>query len=170
MDPAIEQPIDIRQHRHIIINAKSASAGDAFLSLDARPPINEIQYKLYTGDSDTNQKEYVAERQKSASRQDFFMFFTTQKKPCNIKLPVNSGIVDRKNWDDYFGPFAGRAFVYGVKRFPNINKASFMVLQLVNGVGPVTAKKILEKRPFLNLDDATQKTNIKRRILETYRF
>ena len=98
------------------------------------------------------------------------MFFTTQEKPCNIKLPVNSGIVDRENWENYFGPFAGRAFVYGVKCFPNINKTSFAVLQLVNGVGPATANKILTKRPFLSIEDAEQKTNIKRRILEKYQY
>ncbi|CAG8652689.1 7649_t:CDS:2, partial [Paraglomus brasilianum] len=37
---------------------------------------------------------------------------------------------------DYFGPFAGRAFIYVVEGALNINKASFATLQLVNGVGP----------------------------------
>jgi len=164
-----KEPINMRQHKHIAINAKSASAGDVFLSLDAQPPANEIhQYKHFTGDTNINQKEYNEEREKSASDSDFFILFTTQDTRDNIMLPVNSGIVDQKNWDGYFGPFAGRAFIYGAKDVPNINKADFTTLQLVDGVGDASARKILAKRPFSSIEDAERKTKIKRRILEQF--
>ncbi|RUS26936.1 hypothetical protein BC938DRAFT_483914 [Jimgerdemannia flammicorona] len=165
-----KEPINIRQHGHIVINAKSAPAGDAFLSLDAQPPANEIhQYKFYNGRSNIDQEDYENEREKAASKKDFFILFTTQEKPCDINLSVNSGIVDRKNWESYFGPFAGRAFVYTEGR-PNINKANFTALQMVDGVGPKTARKILTKRPFSSIEDAEQKTDIRRIFLKKYQY
>ena len=97
------------------------------------------------------------------------MFFTTQENHA-----MSSFRSTLELWTGKIGetivPFAGRTFVYGVKRFSNINKASFAVLQLVDGVGPVAANKILKKRPFLSIEDAEQKTDIKRRILEQYRY
>ncbi|KAF9359457.1 hypothetical protein BGX26_012269 [Mortierella sp. AD094] len=94
--------VNLREHRHIVLNAKSASAGDTFLSLDAQPTANEVhQYKFHTSDSIIDQEKYEKERKKAASTVDFFILFTTQKAP-NIMLPVNSGIVDRENWDSYF--------------------------------------------------------------------
>ena len=165
-----KEPINIRQHGHIIINATSAPAGDAFLSLDTQPPANEIhQYKFYSGHSNIDQEDFENERKKAASKKDFFILFTTQEKPCDINLLANSGIVDRKNWESYFGPFAGRAFVY-TKGRPNINKAGFTALQMVDGVGPVTARKILASRPYSNIEDAERKTGIKKMFLEKYQY
>ncbi|CAG8485765.1 12341_t:CDS:2 [Ambispora leptoticha] len=130
-------PIDVRQHRHVVVNAKSAKAEG--------PIANEIQqYKLYNGDIKINQKGYDEEREKSASKNDFFILTTTQ----GITLPANSGIVDQESWRSYFDPFTGRAFIYGVEGAPNLNRANFTTLQLVDSVGPATAKMIMEKRIF----------------------
>lgn len=162
--------INMRQYKHIAINATNAPGGNVFLSLDTQPAANEIhQYKRYADNSHIDQELYDDEREKAASERDFFIFFTT-KKTSNITLPTNSGIVDRYNWESYFGPFAGRAFIYGLDGTPHINKADFTTLQLVDGVGPVCAEKILNKRPFSNIEDAEQKTNIKRRILEQFKY
>ncbi|CAG8752205.1 9655_t:CDS:1, partial [Acaulospora colombiana] len=49
------------------------------------------------------------ERKKSASKNDFFILFTTAEN-CNVELPKHSGIVDGKVFRDYFGPFSGRAY------------------------------------------------------------
>ncbi|RUS14132.1 hypothetical protein BC937DRAFT_94287 [Endogone sp. FLAS-F59071] len=131
-----ENSINMREYKHVAINAKSAESGDTVLSLDTSPPANEIQqYKLFTN-STVQQKNFDEELKKAASDKDFFILFTTQEKECKIKLSNNSGIVDRSNWLKYFGPFSGRAFAYGVEDTLNINKSSFTTLQLVNGVGP----------------------------------
>ncbi|RUS29163.1 hypothetical protein BC938DRAFT_480973 [Jimgerdemannia flammicorona] len=167
---SLKESINMRQHRHIVINAKSATASDAFLSLDAQPPTNENhQYKFFT-DANISNDLYNRERNIAASNRDFFIFFTTQKTPDNIKLPPNSGIVDQKNWNDYFGPFAGRAFVYGLMGAPNINTADFTTLQLVDGVGPATARKIMVKRKFSSIEDAEEKTKLRRVILEQFQY
>src|SRR5206468_10543098 len=132
------------------------------LSLDTPDHANEVhQYKLYTL-SKLTQEGFLKERTMCASSRDFFILFNTQEQPCDIQLPANSGIVDKNNWGDYFGPYAGRAFIYGVEGIPNINTANYSILQLIDGVGAGTAAKILAKRPFLDMEDAEQKTGIKR--------
>ncbi|KAF8956431.1 hypothetical protein BGZ46_002378, partial [Entomortierella lignicola] len=162
--------VSIRDHKNIVLNASSAPYGDAFLSLDSMPTVNEVhQYKFYTGDSIVNQELYNREREKAAGRDDFFLLITTQNAQ-RIELPPNSGIVDRSVWSDYFGPFAGRAYIYLDQGLPNINSADYVTLQLVNGIGDARATQILELRPFSSIDDAARRTGISRKILEGYMF
>ncbi|CAG8693137.1 4128_t:CDS:2, partial [Funneliformis caledonium] len=101
--------VDVRKFKHCIINAPASPYGDSFLSLDqpGTESPNEIhQFKLRK--KAVSQKEYHEEREKSASENDFFILFTTAN--CNIKIPKRSGIVDKKAFTNYFGPFAGRAY------------------------------------------------------------
>src|SRR5688572_6594916 len=82
------------------------------------------------------------------------------KDECNINLPDKSGIVDRNCWNKYFGPFAGRAYIFASKGPLNINKASYAQLQIADKVGPKTAVKIMEereKRLFDGADDARKR-------------
>ena len=92
---------------------------------------------------------YQDERYKAASTDDFFLAFTTQKN-CNWddNLPPNSGIVHGQNWGKNFGPFAGWAFIFSQDSPPDINSASYMHLQLIEGIGMEHAEKIISKRPF----------------------
>ncbi|CAG8491841.1 6234_t:CDS:2, partial [Dentiscutata erythropus] len=62
------------------------------------------------------------------------------------------------NWDAYFGPFAGRAFIFAVKSSPNINAAGHVQLELVSQVSKIQAEQIITKRPFHNIQDAMNKT------------
>ena len=49
------------------------------------------------------------EWQKSASKEDFFILFTTKEKLNEINLPKNCGLVSGDEWRRNFGPFSGRA-------------------------------------------------------------
>jgi len=105
---------------------------DAVLCLDTQPPANEVhQYKYTSRNAGIGQHDYSLEHNKAASPQDFFILFTTNERRSDIALPRNPGIVDAQIWSEYFGPFAGRAFIDGL---PNINEASLTTLQLVDGV------------------------------------
>ncbi|RHZ72723.1 hypothetical protein Glove_240g37 [Diversispora epigaea] len=167
--------IDVRQFRHCIVNAPSSPHGDAFLSLDQQNTkiLNEVhQYKLMK--KPITQEEYIQERKKSASRNDFFILFTTAEN-CNIKLPNQSGIVDGKVFNDYFGPFAGRAYKWVMPKSKkisklNINNASFNQLCEMYRIGKKRANTIILTRPFENITDANIKTKIPINLLKNFCF
>src|SRR5262249_52354730 len=93
--------VNVRKGKHCILNATGAPAADHFLCLDANEASNEVsQSKLYET-TRINQQLYNEEREKAASEDDFFILLTTQER-CDIRLPKNSGIVDKQNWLDYF--------------------------------------------------------------------
>jgi hypothetical protein len=148
-----EGRINVREHRHMILNAKNAEGGDAFLSLHTEPPINEIhQYKCYSENTPFTQERHIEERKKAASGEDFFMIFTTKSRLEEIKLPRNCGIVSGDNWKKYFGPFAGRAFIFR---------------NAMNSTGSVTPEedKTTNKRPSLSVEDVEE--NVIKRIKST---
>ncbi|PKK60411.1 hypothetical protein RhiirC2_719135 [Rhizophagus irregularis] len=151
--------VNVRDYSYCIINGVSAPYGDAFIWLD-------------TTLQNANEDDYINERRKSASDNDYFMLYIT--KECNINLPGKSGIVDRNCWNEYFGPFAGRAYIFASKGPLNINKASYAQLQIADYVGPKTAVKIMEerkKRPFDGADDARKRLKgqrVSKKALEQY--
>ncbi|CAG8444371.1 8373_t:CDS:2 [Funneliformis caledonium] len=158
--------IDIRECTHCIINKTSAPHGDALIGLDLPDSKNEVQqYKLLNDHSTFN---YIVERNKAASKKDFFILITT--KDLDIELPQNSGIVNKQNWNQYFGAFSGRAFIFAVEGPPDINNAVRAQLQLVSQVGKKRAEEIMAKRPFKNIQDAKQKTNIPEKILKRFKY
>lgn len=167
--------VDVRDYSYCIINGVSAPYGDAFIRLDTiLQSANEIhQYKYYDRNSSFSQDDYINERRKSASDDDYFMLYIT-KDECNINLPSKSGIVDGKCWNEYFGPFAGRAYIFASKGPLNINKASYAQLQIADRVGPKTADKIIQerkKRSFDGVDDAKKRLKgqkISRKALEQF--
>lgn len=73
------------------------------------------------------------------------MFITTNG--CNnIKLPNNSGIVDKNNWKYYFSPFSSRAYVYS-ENVPDLNTASCTHLQIIDQISEKKADiVIIEER------------------------
>jgi hypothetical protein len=158
--------IDIRKCTHCIINKISALYGDALIGLDLPGSKNEVhQYKLL---NDKSTFDYSEERNKSASKKDFFMLITT--KDLDINLPQNSGFVNKQNWEQYFGPFSGRSFVFAVEGPPNINTATRAQLQLTSQVGRIRAEEIMKKRPFKDVQDAKKKTNIPEKILKRFKY
>jgi len=155
--------INVREGKHCILNAMGASvsAADYFLCLHADKASNEVsQPKLYEV-VQISQKLYEDERKKAASDDDFFILFTTQN--CNIQLPKNSGIVDKQNWEHYFGPFAGRSFIFAVQGPPDANSATRAQLQLTEGIGKAFGNRIIEersKRPFSSVEQLQARCQI----------
>lgn len=110
--------LNVLKGEHCIVNAPSAPYGNSFTGLDAMMFCTEVhQCKLITDDGVI---DYQTERRKAASDRDFFLLFTTKDWP-DIELPMLSGIVNKSNWTCYFGPFAGRAFVFTTTGALNIN-------------------------------------------------
>lgn len=133
------------------------------------PASNEVhQYKFYQG-STVTQKLFDEARKKAASQNDFFLLITTDKK-CDVKPSYRSGIIHGRNWDNYFGSFAGRMFFNkdDDENPLNINKATYSLLQLV--VKREDADKIISKRPFEDVEDAMDKTQIPERLLKRFRY
>ncbi|GBC15446.2 crinkler (CRN) family protein, putative [Rhizophagus irregularis DAOM 181602=DAOM 197198] len=172
--------VNVRQFKHCIINSPGAKAGDAFISLDLPDDksLNEIQQYKHTQNS-INQQLYAKERTKSSSYDDFFILFTTSAN-CDVKLPRRSGIVYEKNFKEYFGPFAGRAFRQSRVRTPipsaaptlevNINTDPIEQLCKVNQIGEKRANVIFSKRPFKDINDAFEKTSISKKVLKNFYF
>jgi hypothetical protein len=158
-----------------IINASGASAADSFVyGIHLRPDgpesavikVNEThQQKLIK--SDITQQVYDAEREKAAKKKDVFILYTSADS--EIKLSSMSAIVDKSCWNAYFGPFAGRTFFYKVE-CPSANSASYVELTGTDGIGEQFARRIIDKRPYDNLEDCYQKTKIPRRTLEVLSF
>ncbi|CAG8681984.1 8266_t:CDS:2, partial [Funneliformis mosseae] len=69
-------------------------------------------------------------------------------------LPKNTGYVDKSNWVEYFGPYAGRALTYAHVGSLDINNADKRDLELVEGAGSERADIIFNKRKFIDIDDA----------------
>lgn len=88
----------------------------------------------------------------------------------SVDLSCPCGIVDGRAFKQYYGPFAGRAFYVAAGTKPGINQAGRFQLESVVGVGRVLADRILNKRPFQNLEDAKKKTKIPRHTLTCFRF
>ncbi|KAF9580471.1 hypothetical protein BGW38_002878 [Lunasporangiospora selenospora] len=167
------ETLKIRNSEHCIINAASAPFGDSFLGLDAQRFCTEVhQCKLV---ADGEQIDYEAERSKAASKYDYFMLFTSQERQ-EIELPSLSGIVDKSNWNSYFGPFAGRAFVFATTGALDINMAPRKDLRRMQGVDEVKADLIIRERSkkrFESHEDAAQRLcrrGIGEKVLGRFKF
>ena len=74
--------------------------------------VNEVQQcKLYGDTTSLTTTMFAVERKKSCDDKDFFILHTS-KSCTNMQLPPNSAIVDGNLWNDYFGPFGSRAFLF----------------------------------------------------------
>ncbi|KAF9904571.1 hypothetical protein EC991_002560 [Linnemannia zychae] len=165
------EELSVRNGKHCIINAPSAPFGDSFTGLDARRFCTEVHQCKLT----TNRKEidFQMERQKAASDKDFFMLFTIAD--ClDIELPPLSGIVDKSNWELYFGPFAGRAFVFATTGPLDINLATRKDLKRMRGVDDKKADLIIQERSrrrFDSCEDAAQRLRgVGENVLKRFKF
>lgn len=121
--------------------------------------------------ADVDLKYYNQEHSKASGNRDLFILFTTHNSSiAEQELPPRGGLVSKANFNDYFGPFAARAFrEYKV----DINKASRSQLDAVSGIGPKTADIILKERnlkPFQSREDFMQRTGIKRTFSDAFYY
>ena len=102
-------------------------------------------------------EDFLFVKQKASSEDDLFIEFTTGSYNFSGRTSNSRcGIVSSSEFKDYFGPLAGRAFFIVRNPVPNINTATLSHLEAVSGIGKKLAIQILEKRPFVSLDDAVQ--------------
>ncbi|KAK3826416.1 MAG: hypothetical protein J3R72DRAFT_458012 [Linnemannia gamsii] len=101
------------------------------------------------------------------------MLFASQHW-SNVELPSLSGIVDGSNWVYYFGPYAGRAFIFATAGALDINLAQRKYLKGVEGVDERKADFIIQertKREFDSYEDATQRfRGLGAAVLKRFKF
>jgi len=163
----------------IIINGPGAPAGDIFmgiqLTIGARQvECNEvIQCKLLQTKQKITEEMYNIEREKAVNKtSDVFLLITTAEAN-GFDLPARCGIVSKKEFEKYFGPFATRAY-RSFQDPPNINTASYHELRRIEGVGDATAEKIIKERSkgrFSNCEDAVERlfSDKKRKLADILR-
>ncbi|KAI9240171.1 MAG: hypothetical protein BYD32DRAFT_459061 [Podila humilis] len=165
------ETLSVHKGEHCIINAPSAPYGDSFIGLDARSFCTEVhQCKLIANGQGI---DYHTERKKAASNRDFFMLFTSKDR-LDVELPPHSGVVDGSNWKLYFGPFAGRVFVFATTGALDINLVPLKYLKQMRGVDERKAGLIIQerdKRRFDSLEDATQRLHgVGKTVLKRFKF
>jgi hypothetical protein len=118
-----------------------------------------------------SEDNYLEEKSKSASQEDFFILFSTSASD-DFELPSNSALVDSSNWKEYYGPYWARAFYMKTRKAPSINQGSMFQLSSIKGVKRQRAEKIIEERKngdFLSLEDAYKRLKIPKLTLRLYR-
>lgn len=131
-----------------ILNAPGAPYGDAFGRVAAN--VHEVhQYKKYTK-TPLSLNHFVDERNKpgAVGPNDLFGFFCTVNTSITPdQLPANSFLVDTRNYEAYYGPFAGRAFIADRRvGVPNANTSVRAHLLGVRGLGPLIVNAIMSLR------------------------
>lgn len=138
-----------------ILSAPGNSGGDSFCFLmeSGKPAAFSISCKNIARSRTVS--DYNQEFEKAASKEDFFMEFSTSKYSSTFEashLPTNRcGLVCASNYEKYFGPFAGQAYYLMEEQPPDINTAPKGHLTLVDGIGEKIAGKIIDersKKPF----------------------
>lgn len=149
-----------------VMSAYGNPAGDSFcfLPLEAETP---VVFSMSCKSQAINRSvaEYKAEHSKATNgNNDYFIEYSLSKYPSftTDDLPNGRcGLVCEDNFRSYFGPYSGRAFV--MKNFtalPNINSASKVLLQSVDGIGSTTVENILIERGhkrISNMEDAIER-------------
>lgn len=106
--------IDLRWHRHIVRNASGAPAADAIVSLQSNPVRTEcLQFK----NTKEGRLNFQRERMKAAGSDDIFALFCTSSIPSlrtngTYHVPSGTVLVVKENWQNYFGPYAGRSYLF----------------------------------------------------------
>eukprot|EP00644_Phytophthora_capsici_P006305 jgi/Phyca11/569447/estExt2_Genewise1.C_PHYCAscaffold_320358 len=131
--------VKVSDMQTIIINGTRASAGNLFMTVELtnfggqQVKCNEvIQCKFLHTKAKFDEDVYAAEREKAVDDSDVFLLITPSSVD-EFDLPPKCGIVSEKEFRQYFGPFASRAF-RSILAPPDINKASSEVLRLVKGL------------------------------------
>jgi len=164
--------VDVRNADCFVLNGTSASAADGFcgLIINGENGVRELHQNKHIK-NDVSKSLFKKEYEKAAMEKDVFILFTTHESEITAAdLPARGGIVSKKNFQDYFGPFSARAF----SEFKiTINQASRSQLQATAGIGPARAEKILNERKkgnFKNRSDFVNRTGITRQLSQAFIF
>jgi len=152
----------------LVENAYGASAGDAFGAVrlaNSGTVIHEVVQDKQYGAS-VPRERFDHEHQIAVTPgTDIFVFVTTGKLVQNFldtQLPPRSVVVSAQQFKEYFGLFAGRAFIAAKV---NINAATRKQLLRVPYISEKLAQKILEEResngPFTSREEYEQRTGIR---------
>ncbi|GBB87908.1 hypothetical protein RclHR1_01440023 [Rhizophagus clarus] len=180
------ESIDWVKGENVIVNGGSAVWGDAFVAREIAQnsnykyilSIHQCKYyrcSTYFTASELN-GEYIKNLEGSIDTtgklcetlskcQHITIIFTIQ--PFDDKILTNNClIITKNNFKRYFGPiFASRATFSMTRDInPNFSDCSWME----NGVGKVTAGKIVKARPYLSEDDFYNKFSQAKRSIEKY--
>ena len=118
----------------------------------------------------------LVERNKAADITDSFVLISTGKfdKHCLDRLPGRTAVIDAECFEAYFGPFAGRAFVYRNTSPIDVNTACRFQLNQCLGISEKIAKNIIDARKvraFSGPDDFAQRIrNFPCGIMEQFLF
>lgn len=109
--------INICQHKHIIQNASgmSSSAGHAILLLDSNVFLTELQQynNAQWHVRSFGIRQDIAVVNDIASVQSHFPAYAITVNPfiSVMMCKLENVLVDKENWGDYFGPYAGKAYL-----------------------------------------------------------
>jgi len=148
---------------HHILSAYGNPAGDSFCFLPLTTPVVfSISCKSQvTARSISDYKEEHYKATKGCN--DFFIEYSLSKYTSftTNDLPNGRcGLVCEDNFESYFGPYSGRAFILKNITLPNINYASKVLLQSVDGIGSVIIENILiarNQKRIYNMEDAIER-------------
>jgi hypothetical protein len=133
----------------VILNGAGAPSGDSLvvLKLSNGTLCSEAhqckRFNVSTLTTDAVRKE----REKAADPGDFFVLICSGKFAGQVdQLPDRTALVDADCFVQYFGPFAGRAFIYKHSGPLDANVASAHQLQQCFGIGRIYAQKVLKAR------------------------
>ncbi|GMF23225.1 unnamed protein product [Phytophthora lilii] len=158
--------VDISTMSTVVVNADHAAAGDIFMRVhltDGNRQIHSnevIQCKFTERNQKIDRAYYEKERTKAVNNaSDVFLLIAPSDLVEPFDLRKRCGIVSKAEFNDYFGPFASRAY-RSLFEAPDINNASYQELRLIEGVGDAIAAKIIAKRNrkrFSSHDDAIER-------------
>ena len=143
----------------VVLNCQGAPSGDSMVVLEL--PDDSIcveghQCKRFDV-STLTARILEQERLKAVEPNDCFIVFCSGKLEKQLITDVKNldctAIIHIDCFEEYFGPFAGRAFAYKFRGPVNVNMASARQLVQCDGIEEATARKIIEKRPFSGPDD-----------------
>jgi hypothetical protein len=156
------EPSKMEKCNGMFLCAQGNDAGDSYCCLRTdRGYVHEVhQYKHKKVVVD--QESYETEFEKAASKDDFFILFTTSHASVHSLHP-RCAIVDASCWQRYYGPYWARAFYIKDVNFdfPCINTSKAFRLESVCGIGKKRRLKIVDERQtngkFKNLEDAVER-------------
>lgn len=155
-----------------IINGSSAPSGDSFCPIyftnSSQLHIESQQSKCLKSTT-VNQAMFDEERKKASDCGDIFILYTCGRSNVESLSPL-SAIVDCDCWKLYFGPFVGRAYLLMKSDKFNANNCTRSELTSIYGIGPKRALLLESMRPYDDLEDCIDKTDIPRKCLINFRF
>ncbi|KAL3667567.1 hypothetical protein V7S43_007121 [Phytophthora oleae] len=147
--------------------AAGSESGDAFTCVkDVKDGFFHEVHQYKSLQNKFLQKDLMLEKAKAVGKDDLFLLYCTSEVEGDIESLKNCAVVDSTCWKEYYGPFAARAFYVSTVPPPDLNTSPELNLQLVPGIGPVTSKKIAEKRPYSSFEDAHEKTGVNMKTLK----